>query len=234
LIGGKHVVAAIPARGGSKKIPQKNLRELAGQPLLAWSIRVAKEVSEIDRTVVSTDDDEIARVGAIYGAEVIRRSPHLATDDALVIDALREMRDRMSEEPYGIDVMLLLEPTCPLRSPEDVRNCLHLLVETGLDSVATFQEALLNPHRAWRIEGGVPSVFVPGAVPWLPRQKQPEAYQLNGAVYAFVSSVLDEGSPGLLTGKMGAVIMPKSRSIDIDDETDLELAELIVKRGMHE
>jgi N-acylneuraminate cytidylyltransferase len=225
------VVAAIPARGGSKTIPRKNLRELAGRPLLAWSISVAKAVSEIDRTIVSTDDDEIARVGESYGAEVFRRSPHLATDDALVIDALRELRDQLREEPYAADVMVLLEPTCPLRSPGDVRDCLQLLVEKGLDSVATFQDALLNPHRAWRIEGGVPSVFVPGAIPWLPRQKQPDAYQLNGAVYAFLCSVLDRDSPALLTGKVGAVIMPKGRSIDIDDETDLELAELMVRKG---
>ena len=87
MLNGKRVIAVIPARGGSKSVPGKNIRSLGGKPLLAWSIDVARQVSEIDRIIVSTDDTQIASVGRIYGAEVYARPQHLATDEALVIDA---------------------------------------------------------------------------------------------------------------------------------------------------
>jgi N-acylneuraminate cytidylyltransferase len=126
--------------------------------------------------------------------------------------------------------MVLLEPTCPLRTPADVRAVLQLLDRERLDSAATFTDASLNPHRAWRIENNRPDVFVKGAVPWLPRQSLPEAYQLNGAVYAFRVPLLAVTEVAILGGSMGAVIMPKERSVDIDDEMDFAIAELIIER----
>ena len=97
MLNGKRVIAVIPARGGSKSIPGKNIRPLGGKPLLAWSIDVAQQVSEIDRIIVSTDDAQIASVGRLHGAEVYPRPPHLATDEALVIDALKDLlRDTSS------------------------------------------------------------------------------------------------------------------------------------------
>ncbi|MDI9543841.1 MAG: acylneuraminate cytidylyltransferase family protein, partial [Pseudomonadota bacterium] len=101
----------------------------------------------------------------------------------------------------------------------------------GFDSAATFREAGLNPHRAWKIEGAEPRVFIPGAVPWLPRQLLPKAYQLNGAVYAFRPAGLAEGSDALLFGRMGAVIMPAERSVDIDTEMDFLVAEAVLQRS---
>lgn len=229
MLEAKRVVAVVPARGGSKKVPGKNIRPLGGRPLLSWSVGVARQVTEIDRVIVSTDDDAIGRVAREAGAEVYSRPAHLATDNALVIDALRDLVSTLSGEGESADVMVLLEPTCPLRSPADVRAALHLLAGEGLDSVATFTEACLNPHRAWRIDANRPTVFIPGAVPWLPRQSQPEAYQLNGAVYAFRKSVLQGPTMALLAGRMGAVMMPKDRSVDIDDEIDFATAELLLK-----
>jgi N-acylneuraminate cytidylyltransferase len=230
VITNDRVIAVVPARGGSKKVPGKNLRPLAGRPLLQWSIDVARQVPEIDRVIVSTDDDAIGRVGRQAGAEVYQRPPHLATDSSLVIDALRDLASRLAAEGEQASVMVLLEPTCPLRTPADVRAVLQLLDRERLDSAATFTDASLNPHRAWRIENNRPDVFVKGAVPWLPRQSLPEAYQLNGAVYAFRVPLLAVTEVAILGGSMGAVIMPKERSVDIDDEMDFAIAELIIER----
>lgn len=234
MLNGKRVIAVIPARGGSKSVPGKNVRPLGGKPLLAWSIEVAHQVSEIDRIIVSTDDTQIASVGRTHGAEVYARPPHLATDEALVIDALKDLIHTLRSEGETSDWVILLEPTCPLRTPGDVRDCLKLVDEGNYDSVATFKEAELNPHRAWRLVHGVPEVFIPGAVPWLPRQKLPKAYQLNGAVYVFRAALLAKEAKSLLVGKLGAVLMPRERSLDIDESIDFTIVEALLKNQTHE
>lgn len=234
VLNGKRVIAVIPARGGSKSIPGKNIRPLLGKPLLAWSIEVARQVGEIDRIIVSTDDAQIAAVGRSYGAEVYARPKHLATDDALVIDALKDLLQTLRSEREASEWMILLEPTCPLRLADDVRECLKFAEKGHYDSVATFKDADLNPHRAWRVVDGVPEVFIPGAIPWLPRQKLPKAHQLNGAVYLFRTSLLEHEAESLLVGKLGAVLMPRERSHDIDDSVDFMIAEALLKNRSHE
>lgn len=228
---GSRIIAVIPARGGSKSVPGKNVRPLGGKPLLVWSIEVAQQVSEIDRIIVSTDDTQIASIGRAHGAEVYTRPAHLATDEALVIDALKDLLQTLRLEGEMAEWVVLLEPTCPLRTPDDVRDCLKLVDEGGYDSVATFKEADLNPHRAWRLVDGVPEVFIAGAVPWLPRQNLPKAYQLNGAVYVFRASLLAQETKSLLMGKLGAVLMPRDRSLDIDDRVDFTMVEALLKKS---
>ncbi len=199
--------------------------------MLAWSIEVARQVREIDRIIVSTDDDQIASVGREYGAEVYGRPAHLATDEALVIDALKDLIQTLKAEGEAPEWIILLEPTCPLRTTDDVRDCLKVLAQGGCDSVATFREAELNPHRAWRLVDGVPEVFIPGAIPWLPRQKQPKAYQLNGAVYVFRANLLARETQSILVGKLGAVLMPRDRSQDIDDIVDFTIVEALLAKS---
>lgn len=231
MLNGRRVIAVVPARGGSKSVPGKNIRPVGGKPLLSWSIDVAKAVTEIDRIIVSTDDAEIAAVGRNSGAEVYERPAHLATDEALVIDALKDLLETLHAEGEAPEWVILLEATCPLRTPEDVRACLKLIADGDYDSVATFKEAELNPHRAWRLVEGVPEVFIPGAVPWLPRQKLPKAYQLNGAVYVFRASLLEGEAKSLLVGKLGAVLMPRERSQDIDDGVDFMIVEALLGKS---
>ena len=215
-------------------MPGKNIRPLGGKPLLAWSIEVARQVDEIDRIIVSTDDAEIATIGRACGAEVYARPAHLATDDSLVIDALKDLLSRLQSEGETAEWVVLLEPTCPLRTVEDVRECLRLAAAGGYDSVATFKDAELNPHRAWRLVEGVPEVFIPGAIPWMPRQQLPKAYQLNGAVYLFRASLLASEARSLLVGKLGAVLMPRERSHDIDDRVDFMIVETLLESRTHE
>jgi CMP-N,N'-diacetyllegionaminic acid synthase len=231
MLNNERVIAVIPARGGSKTIPGKNIRPLGGKPLIAWSIEVARQVAEIDRIIVSTDDSKISSISREHGAEVYARPPHLATDEALVIDALKDLIQTLQAEQEKAAWLVLLEPTCPLRTANDVRDCLRLLAQGGFDSVATFKEADLNPHRAWRILEGKPQVFIPGAIPWLPRQKLPKAYQLNGAVYVFRADLLARETQSILLGRSGAVVMPRDRSHDIDDIVDFELVEASLKRS---
>ncbi len=231
MLNGKRVVAVIPARGGSKSIPGKNIRPLKGKPLLTWSIDVARGVAEIDRVIVSTDDPQIAAVAEANGAEVYARPAHLATDDALVIDALKDLLEKLRGDGESAEWIVLLEATCPLRTVTDVLECFQLVSTGDYDSVATFKDADLNPHRAWRLVDGVPEVFIPGAIPWLPRQKLPKAFQLNGAVYVFRASLLADEAKSLLVGRLGAVVMPRDRSQDIDDIVDFTIVEALLEKA---
>lgn len=228
MLNGSQVVAAIPARGGSKGVPRKNLRELGGKPLVAWPIKIAKEVQSIDKVVVTTDDDEIAETARDYGAEVVKRPAELAKDDSIVITAIRHLIGTLKEDGHPVDYLVILEPTSPLRLPEDVNCCLRRLATEELDSVATFTEADPNPHRTWRLVDGQPEPFITTANPWVPRQQLPEAYELNGAVYAFRTDKLSSEGASPLVGQAGAVTMPAERSIDIDREIDFTVAESLL------
>jgi len=228
MLNGNRIVAVVPARGGSKSVPRKNIRPLGDKPLIAWSIEVGRQVPEIDRVIVSTEDAEIAEISHRYSAEVYLRSEELATDHALVIDVLTDLVHRLRAEGEAIDILVLLEPTCPFRSVEDVLGCVKLVANGDCDSAATFTDAELNPHRAWKIDGHTPEVFIPGAVPWLPRQQLPEAYQLNGAVYAVRTDGLLGSSQSMLFGRAGALKMPRIRSIDINDTIDMIVAQSVL------
>lgn len=234
MLNGKRVLAIVPARGGSKSVPGKNIRPLKGKPLLMWSIETAQQVAEVDRIIVSTDDPKIASVALAGGAEVYARPPQFATDEALIIDALRDLLQTLRAEGEVAEWIILLEPTCPLRTANDVRECLKLAAQDVYDSVGTFTDAELNPHRAWRLVDGVPEVFIPGAVPWLPRQKLPKAYQLNGAVYLFRASLLVQEAQSILGGRVGAVLMPRARSHDIDDLVDFTVVDALLDNPSHD
>jgi len=229
MTGRPHVVAMIPARGGSESVPYKNLHPLGGRPLLAWPIETAKATREIDRVFVSTDDARIAGVASELGAEIHHRPPELATAAALVVDAIRHLRDSLHESGAPADIMVLLEPTSPFRTPALVSRCITRMIEDNLDSIATFSEAAINPERTWRIENGRPRPFIDGAVPWKPRQALTPAYQLNGAVYAFRPDRLPSEGPGLLFGRMAAELTAAEEAVDIDDPTDFVYADALLR-----
>ncbi len=236
MICDERVVAAVPARGGSTTVPRKNVRTLGGKPLVVWPIDVAHDSSHIDRTIVTTDDEEIASTAEQNGAEVVERPPELATDDALVIDALRHLTETLRADGETATYLVMLEPTCPFRTVDDVNACLDLLTDDDRthDSVATFTEAELSPHRYWDIDDGVPSPYHEDADPWLPRQQQPTGYELTGAVYAFEIDALPDEGTSLLFDDPGAVLMPRERAVDIDTELDFRFAELLLEEGIYE
>jgi CMP-N,N'-diacetyllegionaminic acid synthase len=228
---GKNVLAIIPARGGSKGIPGKNIKAFCGKPLIAHSIEAALNCSLINRTVVSTDDDNIAQVAKANGAEVIKRPDELSVDSSLVIDAIRHAVLKVEEEGKDVDIVLLLEPTSPFRRKQDLEKCVQILLDNKADSVATFTDAHVSPNRLWRVSEDVVEPFIKGAVPWLPRQKQPKAHELTGQIYGISRKVLfeNEDSISLLLGRMSAVITPKETALDIDTELDFMIAEKVME-----
>lgn len=219
--------AYIPARAGSKGLPRKNVLPFAGKPLLAWTVEAAIAAKHIDRVIVSTDGEEIADAAKQAGAEVAWRPPELSDDTALPKDALRYHYDAM-EPGDRPDVLVLLQPTSPLRLPSDIDACADAVLRDGWDSACTFKPAETNPHRAWRDDGGELRPFIEDANPWAPRQALPPAIQLNGAVYAVRASVFfEDTSPSFLVGRAKAVLMQAERSVDIDTALDMRLAEIV-------
>ncbi len=227
----KKVLAVIPARGGSKGIPGKNIKPFAGKPLIAHSIETALNCPLIDRTVVSTDDAPIAEVARAHGAEVIDRPGELASDAALVIDAIKHAILEVECDDQPVDIVMLLEPTSPFRRPEDLEECIQVLLDDRADSVATFTESHVSPNRLWRVSDGVVEPYIEGAVPWLPRQKQPVAHELTGQIYGISRKVLFEqpDSISLLLGRKYAVITPRETALDIDTEFDFVMAEKVME-----
>ena len=227
----KNVLAVIPARGGSKGIPGKNIRAFAGKPLIVHSIQASLQCPLITRTVVSTDDDEIAEVAKAHGAQVVRRPDDLATDTSLVIDAIKHAVRNVEEEGEEIDMVLLLEPTSPLRRAEDLENCIQVLLEDRADSVATFTPSDISPNRLWRVSGDIVEPFIEGAVPWLPRQKQPKAFELTGQIYGLSRKILFEREDSISTvsGRIFPVITPRETALDIDTEFDFVMAEKVME-----
>lgn len=221
-------IAIVPARAGSKGIPNKNLLQVGGMSLVARAIAVAKQVRGVAEVVVSTDGEAIAEEARRCGAAVHWRPHDLATDDALVIDAVRHLRDERHGMGTPIRYGALLEPTTPLRTAEDVDRCLDA-VRDGADSAATFTEAALHPYRAFVLEDTRIVPFIEGAVAWMPRQAlHPPAYQLSGSAYAFHLQRLPPEGVSLLFGNAAPIVIPRERSVDIDDEVDVLVVETLL------
>ena len=231
MIKGNRVIAVIPARGGSKGVKKKNIKKLAGKPLISWSIELAKNIDYFDKIIVSTDDYEIRDIALRSDVEVYNRPSELATDESVITDVIKDLLKKLKNQNEVVDIIVMLEPTCPLRNLSDVERCLKMLTDSAreYDSIATFKKASLNPHRAWKIENDMPISFMNAGINWLPRQELPKAYQLDGGAYAFFTKNFIKSTNALLFGRTGAVIVDQGNSIDIDTPIDFHLAEMILK-----
>lgn len=227
-----NVLAIIPARGGSKGIPGKNIRLLGGKPLLAYSIETAERATCVTDIVVSTDDSKIAETAREHGAEVIMRPPELARDDSLVMDAVRHLLQGKKEQGRFFDIVVLLEPTAPFRKPEYIDTAVDIIRSKDFDSVASYSESSTPLSRLWKIQDHVAKPFLEDTDPFKPRQHQEKGYVLNGLVYAAKTSILEKypDSKSWLLGKNYAYIIQPEWAIDIDDESDFKLAELIMEK----
>lgn len=223
----KKVLAVIPARGGSKGVPRKNIKPLAGKPLIGWTIEAVRESSLIDRVVVSTEDLEIAEIARSLDAEVpFLRPKELATDEAsgmgAVLHALQELP--------GFDYVVLLQPTSPLRHTSDIDGAIGVCVHEGALSCVSVCEVKERPeHCYFRDNSGRLSPVLPFKEKTVRRQDLPPVYCLNGAIYvAKVSWLLEHKS--FITKETRAWVMSRERSIDIDDLSDFELADYQLKK----
>ena len=222
MIENKKVLAVIPARGGSKGIPNKNIAPLRGKPLIHWTIEAAQGSQYIDRLILSSDDPVICESVEGTGCEVpFIRPAALATDDAKTIDVVVDAVDRLP----GFDLVVVLQPTSPLRTSSDIDDCLELLVARCAPSVVSVAPVEEHPFLIYAIESGDhlrPFVSVPPDTS-LRRQDLPPAYALNGAVYAADIEWLRTAGSFIATGAVGYV-MTQLKSVDIDHQGDLERA----------
>jgi len=222
-----NVLGLIVARGNSKGIPRKNLALLGGRPLIAWTIDAARNAEEVDCVAVSTEDRQIARVASECGADLIVERPRaLARDETptmpVVFDALAQL-------PL-FETIVLLQPTSPLRSPKDIDVCVRMSRASYGSGVVSVTRAVPTPYHMVRV--GLDGRMAPllGSLPGgTPRQSLPAVMTINGAVYAAgVDWLRHTGT--FITPETSAYPMPRTRSIDIDDEIDLEIASLMLDR----
>ena len=225
MINGKSVLAVIPARGGSKGLPRKNIREFAGKPLIAWTIEAAQASRLIDRLILSSDDGEIIRVAQDWGCEVpFVRADDLSADEATTVDVVLDALQRCP----GYDWVVVLQPTSPLRTAEDIDNCLSECVGRGASVGVSVCESSVSPYWMFgRDSRGRLQTLLPMPKGVTRRQDLPKVYQLNGAVYVVECGWL-QANEKFITPHTHAYVMPECRSIDIDDETDFQLAEIIL------
>ncbi len=231
-------VAVIPARGGSKGIPRKNVLDLSGRPLIAWTIDAALKSAVFDRILISTDDDEIAAIARRYGAEVpFLRPAELATDEASSLSVVRHAVDWYVNAQQGQAVaVMLLQPTSPFRNASDIRTAASL-ASSALDSehlnVVAVKRCTHDPRWSFRVDGlnTLQPLFVTDRSPR--RQDAGEMYQPNGAIYVSSTSRLLSGG-SWYDDPVKAYVMPEDRSIDIDSPWDLEVARLIAARLGHQ
>lgn len=229
------ILAAIPARGGSKRLPGKNIRPLCGQPLIVHTIAAALEAGgALHRVVVSTDDPEIADISRAAGAEVPFLRPTDLAGDATSSLAVVQHAARFIEKTDGIhlDWILLLQPTSPLRTAADIRASIELARDKDCTAVVSVSEANhAHPYLMKRIEGGLLLPFRDGQ-PVVHRSQdlEPTAYLLNGAIYLTRRDVLLQND-SLYGDAVVPYIMPRERSVDVDTEEDLLLAEILMSHG---
>lgn len=228
----KTAVALIPAREGSKSIPDKNLATLGKHSLVGHAVLQCIESNVFNDIYVSTDGQNIAKEGLKHGAKVHRRSKMLASDTSLVIDTVKQFISELNNKATSKtpDFLALIEPTTPLRTPQNIIDCMKLICEGGYDSVATFRHAALNPNRAWKLHKGRPTPYFDQSDPWSPRQKLEPSYQLSGSVYILDLNKFNDQTESLLFGHSGALIVDEKISVDIDNQLDLDFVRFIHER----
>ena len=222
----KNMVAIIPARGGSKGLPRKNLRELGGLPLIAWTIKAAKECPLIDSVIVTSDDPEILSVSAQHGAdELIKRPAKLATDDAITADCVRHV---FSEIPKSHN-FALLQPTSPLRDKKILTECITYFFDSKALSIVSVTESSESPYWTFKIIENKLNRVINTTQPIDQRQKLPKTFILNGAIYLWNTEHFLKNGDFVSDGTL-AFQMSRGISIDIDTLEDLEEASNCLER----
>ncbi len=231
------VLGIIPARGGSKSIPQKNIKDFLGKPLIAWTIQAALESGILDRLIVSTDSEEIASVARQYRAETpFMRPSELAADTTPTLPVLQHAVQWLREkENYTPDLVMLLEPVSPSRRPHHIIEAVKIFNENKeIDSLVSVTEApsQYNPHWLFKIgDNGCAELFtgekLKDIVPR--RQSLPKVYAKNGAIYLFRTDCLFRNPPSIFGETAKLYVMGNEYSIDIDNQEDWIIAEQRVK-----
>ncbi len=226
----KKILAIVPARGGSKGLPGKNIMEIFGKPAIAWTIESALKSAFLDKTIVTTDDQEIADIARKYGAVIpFIRPKELAGDKTPMIDVILHALDFFKKCGEAYDIMVLLQPTSPLRKAEDIDGSIKAMFEKGAGSVISVCETEHPPYWSNTLPpDGCMKDFVRKDIMNKNRQELPKFYRLNGAIYASDVEYLYKLNC-FFGEKTFAYVMPFERSVDIDHKTDMLLSEILLR-----
>lgn len=223
-------VAIIPARGGSKGVLHKNRRDVAGLPLISYTLRAARAATCLDRIIVSTDESEIADIARQEGAEVLMRPADIAGDESPVIEAVRHALEEIErKDGFTADAMVLLQPTSPFRTGADIDAAIALFRSNDATPVCSVYRCEDNhPARMYEVQDGhLRSLFPELAA--VRRQDLPPIYHRNGAIYVFGKREVAMGR--IIVEDMIPYVMPFESSVNIDTELDLLLMKAIVERA---
>ncbi|EHD0094493.1 acylneuraminate cytidylyltransferase family protein [Vibrio vulnificus] len=225
------ILAITPARGGSKRLPGKNIKNLNGKPLIQWTIDAALAVPEIARVMVTTDCDEIADIAKQAGAEVpFIRPPELATDTSSSTDVIRHALDFYRAQGEEFDFVLLLQPTSPIRSADDIRHAIEQLKAHTADAVVSVCPCDHSPLWANTLpDDRSMADFIRHEVSQLRSQDLPDYYRINGAIYLTKVSRFYQENSLFLSSNIFAYVMDNESSVDIDHELDFLIAETVLK-----
>jgi CMP-N,N'-diacetyllegionaminic acid synthase len=225
MINNKKILAVIPARSASKRLPNKNILDLAGKPLIAWTIDAALKSNFVDKVIVSSDSEQILNISKDYGADTIKRPSYLANDSATTYDVINHTIQ--NEDKY--DYVVVLQPTSPLRKNKHIDEALKLLIDKNADSIISVCETDHNPQWINTLPNDSSmNLFLSDELKNKRSQDLEQYYQLNGAIYICNINKLANNNSFFFEKQSFAYVMAPEESIDIDTIRDFLVAKLII------
>jgi len=225
------IILIIPARGGSKRLPGKNIKKIGGKPMIAHAILAAKKSKYIDRIVVSTDDPAIAKVAVKYGAEVpFVRPTELASDTATTLPVLQHAVTHVEKhDKFKPDLVVLIQPTNPLVRKDDIDGAIEKIIATKTNSCFTVSEISQRPEWMYDLNNKKPKLFLASSSETKRSQDLPKLGIINGSVYVIRYNTLMKNNLIRDDANTSIYLMPKGRSVDIDDNLDFKIAEALME-----
>lgn len=234
MLSNKKILAIIPARGGSKGITRKNIKELNRKPLIAYTIEAAKKSKYIDKIVVSTEDEEIAKISESFGANVPYLRPgELAKDDTPGLDPILHCIQWHKDNSENYDYAMCLQCTSPMRTVQQIDEAIDRLINSDYDALVSVCESEISPYWMKKVEDGILKDFVEEAPFYARRQDMPKVYRLNGAIYIAKTEMLINLKTWY-SEKTLPYIMDNITSTDIDNLLDFKFAEFLMKEKENE
>jgi len=228
MLKGKTFLAIIPARGGSKRLPRKNILNLGGKPLIGWSIEAALGSRYIDKIVVTSDDDNILKIAEQYHVKIIKRPPKLASDTALTYDVVKHTIETIQKK---YDYIVLLQPTSPLRNNLHIDDAIESLFNKNADAIVSVTETDHSPLWSNILpENGSMENFLRRDILQKRSQELEKYYRINGAIYIVDTNILLKDKTIFPKKNIYAYIMDRFTSIDIDEKIDFEIASFLISK----
>jgi CMP-N-acetylneuraminic acid synthetase len=222
-------LAIIPARSGSKRVPDKNTTLLGGMPLIAHTIKAAASSRKIDRTVVSTDSEQIARIAREWGGDVpFLRPPEIAGDASPAIETILHAVNTIERDGCRVDAVVLLQPTSPFRTAAHIDAALDLFESSGADTVTSIRELSEHPYWCWTIKDGDFKPYFSKDHMSMGRETLPPAFIENGAIFVVRRSLVAKNT--IYGERIVPYLMSRESSLDIDTLDDLRLAEFLLEK----